>query len=169
MQFYLLITLISSFRSSTTSAQTSLLTSSGYYIISNDSWPSINNETKSIVWLVLARLMRGVWSPGWSRSHFSQTTTTTTGYDVESMSHRVYRPYGMFTLAKRTNGHMSKSRLHNVSPALSLSLSLSFSFGTFRCESLARTTRFSYRDLNPFSSFALPCLDRHGTFAREKG
>lgn len=108
-----------------------------------------------------------VWSPGRSRSHFSQTTTTTTtGYDVESMSHRVYRPYGMFTLAKRTNGHMSKSRLHNVSPRR-----VSLSFGTLRCESLARTTRFSYRcDLNPFSSFALPCLDRHGTtFAREKG
>lgn len=55
-------------------------------------------------------------------------------YDVvESMSHRVYRPYGMFTLAKRTNSHMSKSRLHNVSPAPSPSrLSL---FRIFRRES----------------------------------
>ena len=105
-----------------------------------------------------------VWSPGRSRSHFSQTTTTTatttmtttttttttTDCDVDGMSHRVYRPYGMFTLAKRTNGHMSESRLHNVSPALS-PLRLSFSFGIFRCESVVQATRSSYRcDLNPF-------------------
>lgn len=134
---------------------TSLLTSevsAGYYIISNDSRPPINNETDRVARFgeANARLL-----PVGPIAFFSDDDNDDNddgdddndNYDVvESMSHRVYRPYGMFTLAKRTNSHMSKSRLHNVSPApppppSPLSLSL---FRIFRRESGGWITRFSY-------------------------
>lgn len=99
----------------------SLLTSvvsAGYYIISNDSRPPINNETDRVARFGEANARLLPVGPIAFFSDDDGDDDDNDNYDVvESMSHRVYRPYGMFTLAKRTNSHMSKSRLHNVSPA----------------------------------------------------
>lgn len=113
---------------SATRTPASLLTSvvsAGYYIISNDSRPPINNETDRVApfgeanaRLLPVGLIAFFSDDDDNDAAENDNDDDNDNYDVvESMSHRVYRPYGMFTLAKRTNSHMSKSRLHNVSPA----------------------------------------------------
>lgn len=117
-----------------------------------------------------------VWSPGRSRSHFSQTTTTTRTTTTTTLKAWVTVYIDPTACLRWLSARTAICQNHDciTYPLRCRRRCVSLSFGTFGCESVVRVTRFFYRrrDLNPFRCVrpSVPPRDRHDeTFARERG